>query len=112
MHWVRSNSIMERYGRNIQYKSHEERYTKDVKYKSNNEKDMDSDENEGSKLNGTPRCHPGKFSVSVTEKEYRHLTGCVDDGTKLSTYGTFVTTASGDMVCGVRHSLQCEFAEN
>jgi hypothetical protein len=72
-----------------------------------NEKNIDSGENEGSKLNGTPRCYPGEFPTTVIEKEYCHL----DDGIKLSTCGIFVTTASGDMVFDVRHSLQCEFVE-
>ena len=72
---------------------------------------MDSNENEGSKLNGTPRCYPGKFPASVIEKEYCHLTGFVDDRIKMNTYGTFVTISLGDTVCGVCHSPQCEFVE-
>ena len=76
---VNCKSNMERYGRNIQYKSHKEKYTNDAKYKSN------------------------------IENYYGHLIVFMDDGIKLSTYGTFVTTASGDMVSDVGHSLQCEF---
>ena len=43
----------------------------------------------------------------VIKKEHCHLTGFVDDGITLDTYGSFVTTASGNVVCDVRHSLQC-----
>ena len=35
----------------------------------------------------------------------------MDGGINWNTYGTVVTTASGDMVLDVRHSLQCEFME-